>query len=126
MPEEKQQHSGEYVTLRDYIDARMTAADRAVLIALAAMDKRMDAANELRGALKDLADSAVTKSKYDDDVKRIQEDIRSLRESRAELSGKASQDSLNKTNGTAIAGFIIGALGLLLSLVNIILRLYGK
>jgi hypothetical protein len=126
MPEEKQQHSGEYVTLRDYIDARMTAADRAVLIALAAMDKRMDAANELRGALKDLADSAVTRSKYDDDVKRIQEDIRSLRESRAELSGKASQDSLNKTNGTAIAGFIIGALGLLLSLVNIILRLYGK
>jgi hypothetical protein len=54
------------------------------------MEKRLDAMNEFRNALKDQAVTFPTKSEMNVILRRLEEDVRSLRETRAELHGKAS------------------------------------
>jgi len=127
-------HSAEYVSLRDYIDTRFAAVDKASNLALGTLETRLTSMNEFRGELKDqattfatktevqlLRDAAfthVTKAEFIIWKDRIDEDIRSLRESRSLLEGKASQSSVN-------ISLLIGIIGLILAFVSIILRFFG-
>ena len=109
----------ESVSLREYFDARLAAQDRATEIARLAMEKRLDGMNEFREALKDQSNRNVTKAEYDDCVRRILADVRELRESRAELAGKASQSSVDRA-------LVISLSGLGLAILSVILRLIGN
>ena len=127
-------HSAEYVSLRDYIDTRFIVVDKASHLALATLETRLASMNEFRGELKDqattfatktevqlLRDAAfthITKTEFMIWKDRVDEDIRSLRESRSLLEGKASQSSVN-------ISLLIGIIGLILAFVSIILRFFG-
>ena len=60
----------------------------------------------------------VLQDKHGSDMMRVNDDIRELRESKAELSGKASQRNLNVTTIVAVIGMIIGLLGLVHSFAS--------
>ena len=55
-----------------------------------------------------------TKGEHEAYIKSVDSDIRILRESRAELQGKASQSQMNITFVTAIVGLLVACIGLLL------------
>lgn len=136
-------HSIEYVTLRDYIDKcfelhdtsqreRDVARDRAIDTAYENLNRRQDASNEIRESLRDVSNNAVTinafdafKQRLEDDLKYIRDDIRVLRESKAEEAGKATQESVNKVSDKAILGLLIGGGGLFFAVLSLILRFFG-
>ena len=98
------------ITLRDYIDTRLAAMQSAVDLARGQMDKRLDGMNEFRDALKDQAAMLATKTELESAKAMFEADIRSLRESRAELSGKASMSSVYGAYALAGAGIVVSLL----------------
>lgn len=97
------------VTLKEYLDSRLHAIEKATAIALAATDKRFESVNEFRNTLRDQQAMFATLA----EVKNLREDIQSLKESRAELAGKASQQSV-------IVAYILSLLGLVLSALSLV------
>jgi len=97
----------EFVTLRDYIDTRLESIDREKEVAYRAMEKRLDGMNEFRDTLKDQGGTFLTKNEYCNFKDSVEKDLRMLRESRAELAGKASQLSVNISLLIAIIGLIL-------------------
>jgi hypothetical protein len=99
------------ISLKEYFDSRLSSIEQSITVALAANEKRLDSMNEIKGAMKDQAALFA----YSKDLEPIREDIRDLRETRAELKGKASQMSV-------IVAYVIAILGILLSVINILGR----
>jgi hypothetical protein len=100
--------------LKELFEARLQALEKATQLAAQNMDKRLEGMNELRGQLKDQAATFLTRNEFYIQHEKLESDIRMLRESKANLEGKASQASVNTATIIAIAG-------LSLSLLNIIL-----
>lgn len=115
---------GAVVSLREHFEARLTeverllnerinAANKAVEIALANNDQRLGGMNEFRDALKDQASRFVTRDEIGLMLAPLLRDVQGLRESRAELAGKASQNSVIIAWLLAIVGIAIGIAGVL-------------
>lgn len=116
----------EYVTLRSYFEDKFTAADKALVLALQslmvrldgtdkahdiyrqALEKRLEIMNEFRGALQDQSKTYIGRPEHDSVVA----DIRSLRESRAEMEGKASTMSVVIAYAISIISLFLAALAL--------------
>jgi hypothetical protein len=78
------------------------------------MERRLEGMNEFRDQLRDQAARFVTREEAAIIHERFVEDIRSLRESRAELQGKASMLSVVIAIGIGIASAFLAILGLLM------------
>jgi len=111
----------------DIKDLRESKADdkavkESTRLAKEVMDARLAAMNEFRDSLNDQGATFITRPEYsvqhsnlEDHLKRVDDDIRTLRESRAELQGKASQSQVN-------VALLIGVIGIILSLVGLLLQ----
>ena len=106
-------HTAEYVTLRDYIDKSLEARDKALEVAYNTLDRRLDGMNEFRNALRDQGFSFLSKAEYAVFKEGLEADIRSLRESRAELAGKADQKQVNIALILSVLGFVMGVISML-------------
>ena len=85
----------------------------------------MDAANELRGSLKDVNDNSVRLTEWNaykqreaQDQENTNADIRSLMLSRAELAGKASQAQLTIVMGISLVALLISIITLVLKIIE--------
>lgn len=103
----------EQVSLKVLAEQRFDAMDKALHVATQQMDKRLDGMNEFRESLRDQAAQMVTRTECSILHKKIDEDLRILRESKAMLEGKASQLSVNITLAIAIVGSIVSVVALL-------------
>jgi chaperonin cofactor prefoldin len=99
----------------------LAAIKEATRLAKDVVDVRLASMNEFRSALSDQADSFLTRTEYqaqhqnlESRFTRMDEDIRMLRESRAELQGKASQSQVNVALMVAAIGIALSVLGLML------------
>ena len=101
------------VSLREYIEQRISDCDRCHLTRLVSLERaqelsretmnaRLCAMNEFRGALKDQVAQSVTRQEHEVLVREIQ----GLRESRAEMQGKASQLSVMLSYGLGVIGIL--------------------
>jgi ABC-type uncharacterized transport system involved in gliding motility auxiliary subunit len=126
-----------YVTLREYLEAliknlelrmeeHFTAQDKANELYALAQEKRLDSMNEFRESLKDQTKTYITRSTLearsavvDREIKSNREEIESLKLSRAEIEGKASQNAL-------YISYAISLLALLTGIIGIVFRLAGK
>jgi hypothetical protein len=87
-----------------------------------ALGKHLAWLNEMRGALKDEREERnrlYPRLEHDVYAAAVEKDLRTLRESRAEMQGKASQSNLNVT-------FFIASAGAVVAIVDMILRMFGK
>jgi len=107
------------VTLKEYFDEKFKLLDRANEVAFRAMERRLEGMNEFRDTLRDQATRFVTRDEFTIIKDRLDSDIRVLRDFKSELTGKASQASVN-------AATIVGFLGLLVGAVGLLVRLLGK
>ena len=120
------------ITLRDYMEARLSAIEKASQLAAQAditakaltrqegedMRRRLDATatcTELESLEQRLT---ATNNLIDRQVKSLSDDIRSLSEFRAEVRGKASQQSVMIALG-------VSGLGVVLSIVSLVEKLGG-
>lgn len=101
------------VTLKEYVDARFCAIEKATAIANTSMDKRLEGMNEFREALKDQSAKLATRAELDVAQKAIEVELRGLREFRVALEAKASQQSVYIALVISIVGLAIGIVSLL-------------
>jgi hypothetical protein len=94
------------------VELRFQAMDKSVRIAADAMDRRLEGMNEFRGQLSDQANRFIPREEYCAAHERIVDDIRGLRESRAEIAGKASMGSVLIAYGLSAIGIIFAVIDL--------------
>ena len=116
MPPSPRPTAADYVSLRDYFDTSMEARDKTLEIALRNLDHRLGQMNEFRNALRDQSMTFLTKAEYITFKENLEADIRSLRESRAELAGKADQKQVN-------TAMILSVIGVMMAFVSIVMKL---
>ena len=87
---------------KDSMERRMLDAEKAVESARVSMEKRLDGMNEFRDTLQDQAARFITRTEHE----QVQHDINDLKQSRAELAGKASQQSVNIAQAMAAASLL--------------------
>lgn len=80
------------------------------------MDRRLDGMNEFREQLNRQEKTYLPREEYRLQYEPMANDIRVLRESRAELAGKASQTSMNITVIIAIIGFVLSIVSIVIDL----------
>ena len=108
-----------FAALKEYIDSEFMAIDNARHLAALNLDSRLDKLNELREAVTTQENKYATKGEVQLRFEAVEKDIRQLLLSRAEMSGKASQNAVIFAWGT-------GAAGLIAAVVSLLLRFVGK
>jgi len=110
--------SGTSVSWKEYVDIRLAANEQAVELAREILMQRLETMNQIREQLRDQAQTFIPRSEFTIMCKKTDDDIRSLRESRAELAGKASQKDVDRSTAIAIFGLILGIVGLAISFLH--------
>jgi uncharacterized coiled-coil DUF342 family protein len=99
------------ISLRDYIDFKIAELEKAFILARQVLEQRLNTMNEIREQLRTQKSEFVTRLETD----QIFRDIRELRESRAELQGKASQSSV-------FLAYLMSGISILISIIGFILH----
>jgi hypothetical protein len=116
--------SRELISLREYVDIRFDAqekavqsalasADRAVAKAEAASDKRFEAVNEFRASLNDNTRTLMPRAEYEQAIKAVNEKIETLT---ARIN---TRDDRGRGIGEGWA-FLASAIGLIVSVITVI------
>jgi len=105
-------------TLERSNTATAEALEKSTNAAMMVLEKRLDLMNEFRGAMADQAGSYFTRIEHEAYQKAVESDLRVLRESKAELAGKASQASVNITFVLAMIGSLAGVVALVLEVLR--------
>jgi hypothetical protein len=111
------------------LEERMTAVERAFDVRFQTlsnttndlaqgMDKRLEGMNEFRNALKDQMAMFFTRTEHEAFLKVVDADLRTLREARAEMAGKASQTHVTYAFIIGASGVVIGLSGLIIELMR--------
>lgn len=128
----------EEVSLKEFLIDKIENLQLSIKLAHASMEKRLESMNEFRNSLKDQENKYVTYNTFDilhkqvedlkdliqrlvskDTIELMQKQIDELRLSKANLEGKASQNSVNIAT-------IMAAIGVLLALIDFILKFYSN
>ena len=102
--------TGEVVTLKEYIESRLSSIHEATTKAYDSMNRRLEGMNEFRASLRDQAAQMVTTKELNAFRDKVEADIRSLRESRATLEGKASVISVYISYALAVGSILFSIL----------------
>ena len=117
----------ETISLRDHFEFQLYNLEKLMLSKIASielatkvvndtMQQRFGTVNEWRGVVTDLVDGKANCS----DMTKVEDDIRVLREAKATLEGKASQESVNDIRQQAAIGLMLGVVSLLVAIGAII------
>ena len=93
--------------IKSLMKSKYQTIEKSTDLATSVLDKRLDSMNEFRQALKDQQSTFVAKSEFDIMHQRIIEDIRMLREGKANLEGKASMTSVYISYAIALIALTI-------------------
>jgi len=103
------------VPLKEYTDKRLEELEKAILLAKQNIDQRLESVNEFRAQLNDQAKNFITRAEHDVLVK----DIQDLREFKAVVNAKASQNSVT-------VAYVITIISLIISISSFIMRVMGR
>ncbi len=104
--------------LRDHIDTRMNAVETSTAVAAAAMNRRLEGMNEIRGSLRDTVANQVTRDRCEQRHVVLDNQIDELVKYRNTMEGKASQQSVTTVTIIAILSLFISGAGLALKLMG--------
>lgn len=107
-----------FIALREFFDYKFEAIYRANDVAYESMEKRLEGMNEFRDTLKDQASRFITRDEVDAIRKSIDADLRVLREYKAMVEGKASQQSVMIAYVMSGIGLLMGILGTIMGLIK--------
>ena len=102
--------------LNEKIDIKIASIEKGIDIAHKEMDRRLEGMNEFRAQLDKQAKYFVNQKEIDVVINKINEDIKTLREYKAMLEGKADQKSVT-------IAFVMSVFALIIAIVSIIIFL---
>jgi hypothetical protein len=100
------------VTLREFLEARLDAMDKAVSVSRATMETRLEGMNEFRNTLRDQAGHFITRQELAVMLSKIHSDIDDLKTYRDTMQGKASQSSVMIALIFAVISAVIGIINM--------------
>ncbi len=112
LPTASLQDQRDIVPLREYMEEKFRALDKATTLMQETINARLDANNEWRDESKQRTTLMVTKDEFILWQSRVVEDIRYLRESKATLEGKASQTSVFISYLLSVIGIFLAVVGM--------------
>jgi hypothetical protein len=105
----------ELVSLKEYIEVRLLAIEKTMEATDKSMALRLESMNELRDQIAHERGQYLLRTEHEAIHKALDADIRTLRESRAEISGKASITGLYFTALCVVASLLIAVAALVRS-----------
>ena len=108
------------------ISAALNAADRAVLKAETATEKRFESVNEFRGTLDNQQRTLIPRSEVDVLVRGLEEKISSITKIIDGLQAESREQRSERRGVQGGWGYAVGAAGLIIALASFGLRLAGK
>lgn len=112
-PSQRSPNHAEFVSLREYLESRIAAVEKAIEVANQAMQKRLEGMNEFRDTLRDQAGRFVTRDEMYIKLDVINEQLKILQYFKASLEGKASQTQANIILFISILGLALSVASLL-------------
>lgn len=114
MSGETEQHvSGWTVdTLKEHIDIQLELRDRALMVALASADKRLDGMNEFRQTLSDQAALFMPRTEAEQRMEQTRERLTAVERFVNQTTGRSS-------GRESSWGYIVGALGIFIAVASI-------
>jgi hypothetical protein len=100
------------VSLREFIEAKFVALEKATDDARSQMEKRLDGMNEFRETLRDQAAKFVTRDELDLHMNKVDAVLKDLQTTRSELKGKAEQQTVTQTTILALLALFLAGLAL--------------
>ena len=100
------------VTLKEYIEARLVAMDKASELAREVNTIQHESLNNWRQAMQEQSKTLMPRAEYEIYHRKVEEDIRMLQKYQATMEGKASQNSVNLALAISIIGTIMAFIGL--------------
>lgn len=107
------------IPLLYHIETRLQAMEKATVLALQNLDKRLEGMNEFRAQLRDQTSTFATRSELQLYMKSVSKDIKILLESKAKIEGKASQNSVNVALVFATIAALISIISFIIDLIRI-------
>lgn len=105
-------HRADWVTLRDYVDARFSALCAEMAKSDEVMNARLAAMNEFRQAMSDQSKAYVTRAEVALQYKVYDEEMRESRDFRSVHQGKASQGQFWFVSVISVIGVLLGLIHL--------------
>src|ERR1700686_3585823 len=114
--DQKPSYSGDVAALREYVDIRFDAQQKAVDKAEAAADKRFESVNEFRKQLGDQSNTFLTRAEYDQAHKALDDKStglsKNLQGQVTDLTTRIAAIEGHSASSTSTWGYIIGVIGL--------------
>ena len=101
-------HRADWVTLRDYVDAKFDSLCSEITKNDEAMNTRLAAMNEFRQAMNDQSKSYITRAEAAVQHKVFEDEVKESRDFRSRHQGKASQSQLWFVSIISVIGVILG------------------
>ncbi len=101
-----------------YIEDRFLWLEKITTTTADGLERRLEGMNEFRDTLRDQASRFCTRDEMNTLHKLVEADLRTLRESAAELKGKASQNGLNVALLISVVGAVSGVISTILVMIR--------
>jgi hypothetical protein len=105
------------VSLKEHMESRIAALEKATEVAAREMNRRLEGMNEFRAQLDEQTRTFVDKDGFEHRHEAACSRIKELESFKDKLEGKASQKSVDSARWIALAGL---ALGIIATLLNIL------
>ena len=112
----KEYFDSRFTELKNYMDVKFNSIEKSTCLAQDNLNARLENMNEFRNSLKDQTAQYITKAELETIKARYDSDIRVLRETNAEVKGKATQNSV-------YIGYIIAFVGLIIGMVSLLIKI---
>jgi len=115
---------------RAYFESRLSNIEGNIDTATAALDKRLDGMNEIRGTMKDQQAQTPTRTEVNGQIKALRDEFylqlspvnqvaEDAKKFMAVAQGKASQSSVTVVTIISVSGLLIGLIGIALRLAGL-------
>ena len=105
------------VSLKEHLEVRITALEKATQVAKTEMDRRLEGMNEFRSQLDKQTRTFVDKEYFNHCNESLDRRIKDLEVHKGKMEGKADQSSLQTTTVLAIAALALSTFGLIVRLL---------
>jgi hypothetical protein len=103
------------IALKELVYAKLSALDKRLETEGAALDKRLETLNNFRDAMRDLQAGAFTRVEHEQYQKRIEVDLRVLRDFKAELDGRRAEIAGKASQGQFLLTLLVSVVAVLVA-----------
>ena len=109
---------GDYVSLKEHLESRIEAVEKAIVVAEKSLGERLAGMNEIREAMRNQSAYFVTRAEMEAKIDVLHNKVEALEKCQATMEGKTSQSQGNVTLFFAVTALILGVATFILNILQ--------